>query len=225
MTAANILIYVALIGYVVFKKVQGQPLKTPKGLFALPVILVIIGYGDLAHGTGPKPIEITLIVIGALLSLALGALRGRTDKLSTRDGSPFMQWGATSLALFIGNLAAKLVLDLIAIAAGSTASAAGKSLIFTLGLTLLGEALVLFVRSGGATDLIGQSRATTAPPRRATTDRAPRRQMGQPAEIPAIATPSLRRVAEAVERHHSHHRARHHDRQRHDRQRHDRETL
>jgi hypothetical protein len=28
---------------------------------------VIIGYGDLANGAGPKPIEITLIVIGALL--------------------------------------------------------------------------------------------------------------------------------------------------------------
>ena len=38
-------------------------------------------------------------------------MRGRADKLSDRDGSPFVQWGATSLILFAANIAAKLVLD------------------------------------------------------------------------------------------------------------------
>jgi hypothetical protein len=194
MTAGNILIYVALIGYVLFKKVQGQPLKTPRRLFALPVILIVLGFGDLTNGAGLKPIEITVTVIGALISLALGALRGRADKLSTRDGLAIMQWGTASLALFFGNIAAKLVLDLIAGASGGSAAAAGKSLIFTLGLTLLAEAVVLFVRSGGASDLVNQSRTQTAQPR-------------SPADAePAIST---RSVAEAIGRHHSDHHDRH----------------
>ena len=59
-----------------------------------------------------------------------------------------MQWGVVSLILFCVNIAAKLVLDLIGVAAGEAFSTAEKSLIFTLGLTLVGEAIVLSMRSG-----------------------------------------------------------------------------
>jgi hypothetical protein len=51
-------------------------------------------------------------------------------------------------------LLVKLALDLAGIAAGETAAAAGQSLILTLGLTLLGEAAVIWYRSGGAGQLI-----------------------------------------------------------------------
>jgi len=108
-----------------------------------------------------KPVEITLTVIGAILSLGLGLMRGQADKVSTRDGAPFVQWGKASLALFAANILAKLVLDLIGVAAGGSASAVGKSLVFTLGLTLLGEALVLWMRSGGATTHLNSRPATT----------------------------------------------------------------
>jgi hypothetical protein len=154
MTATNILIYVALIGYVLFKRIQGQPVAAPKRLFGLPIILIVLGYGDLTHGATMKPIEITLTAIGAAVSLGLGLMRGRADKLSVRDGSPFVQWRTASLVLFVGNLAAKLVLDLIGIAAGSTTSAVGQSLVLTLGLTLLGEAAVVWLRTGGAAGML-----------------------------------------------------------------------
>ncbi len=163
MTFTNVLVYVALIGYVLFKRIQGQPVATSKRLFALPVILIVLGYGDLTHGGTMKPIEITLTVIGGALSLGLGLLRGRVDKLSLRDGSPFVQWGAMSLILFLGNLAAKLVLDLIGVAAGAGTSAVGKSLVLTFGLTLLGEAVVIWMRTGGATGLLNPPRPTSDP--------------------------------------------------------------
>lgn len=154
MTFLNILLYVGLIGYVLFKKVQGQPIKAPKRLLGLPILLIVLGFGDLTSGKAMKPIEITLTVVGAALSLGLGLMRGQADKVSTRDGSPFVQWGKASLGLFAANIVAKLVLDLIGVAAGGSASTVGKSLVFTLGLTLLGEALVLLVRSGGAATLL-----------------------------------------------------------------------
>jgi hypothetical protein len=161
MTFLNILVYAGLIGYFLFKKVQGQPIRAPKKLLGLPILLVVIGFGDMTSGPTMKPVEITLTVIGAILSLGLGLIRGQADKVSTRDGAPFAQWGKTSLALFAANIVAKLVLDLIGVAAGGSASVAGKSLVFTLGLTLLAEAAVLWMRSGGATTLLNSRPATT----------------------------------------------------------------
>jgi hypothetical protein len=146
-TFANVLIYLALIAYVLVGKAKGKPVGTPKRLLALPVVLVVIGYGNLTHAT-LKPIDIVIIAIGALLSLGLGAGRGFADKVSVRDGSPFVRWGAASFALFGINIVGKLILDLLGTTAGGTASAVGKSLIFTLGLTLLGEALSLLFRTG-----------------------------------------------------------------------------
>ena len=163
MSAANILLYVVLIGYVLFRKVQGQPVKAPRRLLALPVILIVLGFGDLRGGPTMKPGEIALIVVGAVVSLGLGLLRGKADKLSTRDGAPFVQWGAASLALFGANIVAKLVLDIIGVATGGEASILEKSLLFTLGLTLLGEALVLLVRTGGSVTLINARPSTGTP--------------------------------------------------------------
>src|ERR1700722_8103418 len=108
MSFANVLIYIALIAYILYGKAKGWPMKTPKRLFLLPVLVVIIGYGDATHGT-MKPVEITLTVIGGAVSLALGLLRGRADKISTRDGVQLVQWGGLSFALFATNLVIKAI--------------------------------------------------------------------------------------------------------------------
>jgi hypothetical protein len=149
MNLANVVVYLALIAFILAKKVKGQPIGTPKKLFALPVVVTVIGYADVTHGT-MKPVEIAVTVIGAAVSLGLGVLRGGADKLSVRDGSAFTQWGAASLVLFLGNLVAKLALDLAGLAVGCTFAAEGKSLVLTFGLTLLAEAGVLWLRSEGS---------------------------------------------------------------------------
>jgi hypothetical protein len=197
MTLANVLIYAALIALVLARRFRGHPIGNLKALFAVPVVVTIIGYVDLSHG-GLKPIAVTLTVIGGILSLGLGSLRGRADKLSERDGSPYVQWGVTSLILFAVNIAAKLVLDLIGVAAGETFSAAGKSLIFTLGLTLVGEAIVLSLRSGTAWS--GAARSGAVRP-------------GAAGPLPQAsdATWTPDRVPESVPSHHEHHHHDHHD--------------
>jgi hypothetical protein len=117
--------------------------------------MIVVGYGDLTRGH-MATIVVTITVIGAAISFGLGALRGGADRLSTRDGTPFVHWTRISLALFAVNITTKLLLDLIGIAAGGNASSVSKSLIFTLGLSLLGEAIVLLIRSGGAVELLDQ---------------------------------------------------------------------
>jgi hypothetical protein len=151
-TLANIAIYVALIIVVVYRRMAGRPVGPVKKQFALPVILIVIGWGDAAKGL-TKPLDVTFTIVGCAISLVLGLVRGRTDRISERDGAAYVQWTWWSVGLFAANLVIKLVLDLAGVAAGETASAAGSSLLVALGLTLLGEAAVVWYRSGGAAQL------------------------------------------------------------------------
>jgi hypothetical protein len=157
MTLANIAIYVALIVFVIYRRMVGSPVGSVRRLLALPVVLIVLGWGDAAKGL-TKPLDVTFTIVGCAISLVLGLARGRTDRLSERDGAPYVRWGWWSVGLFAANLIIKLVLDLAGIAAGETAKAAGSSLIISLGLTLLGEAAIVWYRSGGAV------RLTSGPP-------------------------------------------------------------
>lgn len=146
MSVLSVLLYLGLIAYVLGRKVQGQAVAETRKLFVLPVVVTVIGYGDLTRaGLGGADLAVT--VVGSVVALGLGVQRGRVDKVSVRDGAPFIQWGVASLVLFGANIVAKVVIDLIGLAAGATLAGAERSLVFTLGLTLVGEALVLWLRS------------------------------------------------------------------------------
>jgi hypothetical protein len=127
-----------------------------------------------------------------------------------------VQWGVVSLILFCVNIAVKLVLDLIGLAAGEAFSTAEKSLIFTLGLTLVGEAIVLSIRSGATwpgTDrseasrsgAFGQSGRTGDTPVGWAPDRVP-------VSVPRHqAEPRSNDAERYSERRHEHHPHDHHD--------------
>ena len=52
MTLANIAIYLALIVSVVARRMTGHPVGPARKLLALPVIAIVIGWGDATRG-GP----------------------------------------------------------------------------------------------------------------------------------------------------------------------------
>jgi hypothetical protein len=128
-----------------------------------------------------------------------------------------VQWGVVSLILFCVNITAKLVLDLIGVAAGEAFSTAEKSLIFTLGLTLVGEAIVLSMRSGATWPGTGRSGAGRS---------GAFGQPGRTGDVPVgwvpdrVPVPALRQQAEPQpddaerysERRHQHRHHDHHDR-------------
>jgi len=147
-TLANVAGYLALIVFVAYRRMAGRPVGPVKGQFALPVVLIVIGWGDATKGL-TKPLDVTFTVVGCAISLVLGLARGGTDRVSERDGAAYVQWTWWSVGLFAANLVIKLVLDLAGVAAGETARAAGSSLIIAIGLTLLGEAAIVWYRSGG----------------------------------------------------------------------------
>jgi hypothetical protein len=150
MTFTTIAIAAALIVFVLAKRVRGEAVREPKKLFLLPIVLGVIGLENVTHAK-VNTIDIVVIAAGAALSLGLGLLRGKFDRVTLVNGSPFMSWSAASVAVFAGNVLAKLALDAVGVAAGGTTSALTSSILLSFGLTLLGEAAVVWFRSQSLT--------------------------------------------------------------------------
>ena len=110
MTFTTIAIAAAVIVFVLAKRVRGEAVREPKKLFLLPVIVGIIGVQNVAHAK-PNTVDIAVIAVGAALSLGLGLLRGKFDRVTLVNGSPFMSWSAASIAILAVNVLAKLALD------------------------------------------------------------------------------------------------------------------
>jgi hypothetical protein len=150
MTFTTIAIALAVFVVVLAKRVRGEAVREPKKLFLLPIVVGLIGVQNVSHAK-PNAIGIAVIAAGAAVSLGLGFLRGKFDRVTLVGGSPFMSWTAASIAVFAGNVLAKLALDAAGVAAGGTSSALSSSILLTLGLTLLGEAVVVWFRTQSLT--------------------------------------------------------------------------
>jgi hypothetical protein len=136
----------ALIVFVLAKRVRDEAVREPKKLFLLPIVVGLIGLQNVAHAK-LNTIDIAVIAAGAALSLGLGLLRGKFDRVALVDGSLFMSWTAASVTVFTANVLAKLALDAGGVAAGGTTAALTSSIWLSLGLTLLGEAAAVWFRS------------------------------------------------------------------------------
>ena len=146
MTFTTIVVAVLLIVFVLAWRMRGEAVPAPKKLFVLPLVVGFIGLQSLTHAK-PNAVDIGVIVAGCALSLVLGLLRGRMDKVSMVNGVPFMAWSAGSVAVFAVNVLSKLALDAGGVAVGGTAAALSSSILLSLGLTLLGEAVVVWQRA------------------------------------------------------------------------------
>ncbi len=171
MNLITIAIGLGLIVFVLARRVKGQAVPAPKKLFLLPLVVSFIGLQNVTNAK-MNTVDITVVVAGAVLSFTLGLLRGHTDKLSMMGQSPWVRWGATSVALFALNVLTKLALDAGGIAAGGHAAALTSSLWLSFGLTLLAEAVVIWVRTqpvaAGSAPRNGQYRETVLQWGRAT---------------------------------------------------------
>jgi hypothetical protein len=145
MTLTTIVVAVAVIVFLWARRLRGEAVPAPKKLFRLPLVVGAIGVDNLSHAK-PNGVDLGVIAAGCALSLALGLLRGRLDKVSLVNGTPYMAWSAGSVAVFAVNMLFKLALDVGGVAAGGTRAALSSSILLSLGLTLLGEAVVVWHR-------------------------------------------------------------------------------
>jgi hypothetical protein len=146
MTFTTIAIAVALIAFVLARRVRGEAVPAPKKLFVLPLVVGAVGLQNLTHAK-LNAIDIGVIAAGCALSLVLGLQRGRLDKVSMVNGTPYMAWSAASVVVFAVNVLSKLALDAGGVAAGGTSASLSSSILLSLGLTLFGEAVVVWLRA------------------------------------------------------------------------------
>jgi hypothetical protein len=150
MTFTTIAVALALIVFVLARRIRGEAVPAPKKLFLLPLVVGAIGLQNLAHAKA-NAVDIGVIVAGCALSLVLGLLRGRLDKVSIVNGAPYMAWSLGSVIIFAVNVLSKLALDAGGVVAGGTTAALSSSILLSLGLTLLGEAVVVWQRAQSLT--------------------------------------------------------------------------
>jgi peptidoglycan/LPS O-acetylase OafA/YrhL len=144
----TILLVVAAVGYVLWSRMQGRPLKLRRMLL-LPVVLVVLGIVDLTGSSAPHLTskDIAFLVVSLALSIVLGAARGATIELYPKQGELWQRYRKSTVALWIALIAAKLILIAIASAAGASAGSGTSTLLLTLGVSLLAEAAIVVPRA------------------------------------------------------------------------------
>ncbi|MGW3009950.1 DUF1453 domain-containing protein [Streptomyces sp. NPDC001219] len=133
-------IIAAVVIAVVIKRMIGEPVNA-KDLFVAPAILTGIGVLSLIKKTDLTGTDLTWVSTGAVLGVALGALRGATVQLIDRGGVLWQRYtGRTFLAL-IGALAVTAGFHVLAVKMGMHANA--RPLQLSIGVSFLGESLMV----------------------------------------------------------------------------------
>ena len=84
MTLTTVVVAIGLIVFVLAKRVRGEAVPAPKKLFVLPIVVCLIGLQNLTHAK-LNAVDIAVAGTGCAVSLGLGLLRGRLDKVSIDD--------------------------------------------------------------------------------------------------------------------------------------------
>ena len=144
----TILLAVAAVGWVLWSRMKGQPLKA-KRLLVLPAVLTVLGITDLAGSSAPHltPKDIGFLAGSVAISAVLGAARGATIELYPQGGELWQRYRLITAGLWITLIAAKLVVMVIAGAAGASAGGGTSSLLLSLGVSLLAEAAIVGPRA------------------------------------------------------------------------------
>ncbi|GAA1032888.1 hypothetical protein GCM10009557_32850 [Virgisporangium ochraceum] len=150
---------------VVVRRFLGEPLSA-RDLLVPPVVLVGL-VGSAVVGAAPATaVELAWVVSGSIVGLALGAARGWTVRLFVRDGALWQRYGPWTVVVWVGSVAVSAGLGWLAVRGGVREEV--RPVTLAIGVSLLGELLVL----GGRAWLAGQSgsgvRLTTSPRPRAT---------------------------------------------------------
>ena len=147
-SAGRVLLAVAVVVFLVARRLYGGPLSARRVLVA-PLAFVVIGVIDFAQD---KPAHLGLagvavLVTGGVISLVVGAVRGASIELFSRDGYLWQRYRLVTLGLWVVSAAARWAVVGIGHVAGAPAAVGTTSLFLMLGISLLGEALFLAPRA------------------------------------------------------------------------------
>lgn len=142
----QIVVILAAIGYVMMRRIMGEPAQG-KRMLVLPAVLVVIGLSDVS-GDAQTVVSTLFLVLTGGVSIVLGAFRGASVRLSERDGLAFVNYTAVTVALWVVNLLIKFGANFaLSIFDGHAAASVSNSLLLTLGAGMLAEGAVVMLRA------------------------------------------------------------------------------
>ncbi|MFC4112009.1 DUF1453 domain-containing protein [Nonomuraea zeae] len=146
MDVLQILLIVGAVAYVVARRFAGQPLVA-KDVYVPPVILAGIGVHGLA-GIDLSALDAGWLAVTTVLGVGFGALRAGTTVVYRRDGVLWQRYTWKTLVVWVVTFVMSFGVGALAVATGMHAEA--RSVPLSIGVGLLGEALVILLRSRAA---------------------------------------------------------------------------
>jgi hypothetical protein len=147
----EIILIIAVVGYILARRLLGEPAEA-KRMLLLPAVLTVIGLVDLTKVT-QSALSVGFLVGTTAVSILLGLLRGASIRVFDRGGVVYLRYTATTIVLWVLNLAIKFGAGFVLGMVDPKAEQATSSgLMFTLGAGLLVEGLAVLskaVRSSG----------------------------------------------------------------------------
>ncbi len=142
MTAAQILVVVAIVIWIIGRRLAGMPVGSRS--FVVPVIMVFYGISQM-HGR-LSAVDIAFLAVELIIGVAAGLARGATIKLYVRDGHLWQRYTMLTLGVWLAMIALRIGFAAGAHALGASLSATAAVMI-TFGLSLLVETLLVNKRA------------------------------------------------------------------------------
>ena len=151
MSAIEILAVIGVIGFIIFRQVQGEPLRGRRTVL-LPVILTVIGFTDLRGNGGAhlQPSDVTCLIVGAAGSAVIGLAFGAVTRLESRNGYLWARLPVRGLWLWAALAAWRGISFALAAAMHAHIAASSATRLFSLGVNRLAQAAVIVRRAMAA---------------------------------------------------------------------------
>jgi hypothetical protein len=144
MNVVQLLLIVAALIYVMWRRLAGVPLQAQR-LLILPAVLVVWGGYQVSrhHVTA---LDVALLALEVVAALALGLVRGATIKVYQNAGHLWYRYTALTLAVWFGSALVRVGIGVGGHLLGATMSATA-SVLLMVGVTFVGEAAVVGTRA------------------------------------------------------------------------------
>ncbi|NUT40373.1 MAG: DUF1453 domain-containing protein [Thermoactinospora sp.] len=142
----DVLLIATLVVYSVATRLVGRPLVA-KDVYVPPVVLVGIGLHGLLK-LDLTALDLFWLTLTAVIGVVFGALRAATTRVFPKDGVLWQRYTWKTLVVWAVTFAISFGVGALAIAAGMHEEV--RSIPLSIGVGLLGEALVILARSRAA---------------------------------------------------------------------------
>jgi hypothetical protein len=146
-TALEILAVIGIVGYIIYRQVQGEPLRGKRAVL-LPAVLTVIGFVNLrGGGTHPAGADIACLIVGLAGSAAIGLAFGTVTRLEERGGYLWAQLPLRGLWLWAALAGWRVAVMAAASGLHAHVAASSATLLLSLGVNRLAQAAVIVARA------------------------------------------------------------------------------